>query len=412
MNEIGDFLKALRKSKGLTQAELADMLNVSNKTVSKWENGLGIPEMSTLVRLADLYDVLVDDILRGSRKMLNNEDKTIKRLEYISHKSKNQYQNHVIINIGILAFSVIVLFVVGSLTNNSTGAMGISLALILLAIVLQIFSINRIRYQIIELEEILKVNIQKFVFNTSVIVFGLSLWISVFSLFYNVGTTVVPNSDYIMSRIVPSLAVAVILTLSTYLIIRFTMTLNFIGKPSKTSLIFSFVLFAILIVPYILLQFVSARDLAIKLDHRSMSYSIFHIDEKEERYYELKLLAIIDEKVGQGIRPTEIFEVKYNPDTYRDEIHYVFDDSTGYHLIKDFEYFYNFLMELGYSNFEIDDKVAKAYFTVVSNQQLSYEVYSFITGIILKGCLLIFVPSMFYIFIKGRNKEEMNCELM
>lgn len=42
-SNTGEFLKSLRISKGLTQMELAEYLNVSNKTVSKWENGIGIP---------------------------------------------------------------------------------------------------------------------------------------------------------------------------------------------------------------------------------------------------------------------------------------------------------------------------------------------------------------------------------
>lgn len=57
----------LRKKRGLTQAELAAMLYVSNKTVSKWERGAGYPEMPQLIRLADLFGVTVDSLIRGEK---------------------------------------------------------------------------------------------------------------------------------------------------------------------------------------------------------------------------------------------------------------------------------------------------------------------------------------------------------
>ena len=57
----------LRKKMGLTQTELAAKLYVSNKTVSKWERGAGYPEMPQLLRLADLFGVTVDALLRGDK---------------------------------------------------------------------------------------------------------------------------------------------------------------------------------------------------------------------------------------------------------------------------------------------------------------------------------------------------------
>lgn len=57
----------LRKKMGLTQAALAEKLYVSNKTVSKWERGAGYPEMPQIIRLADLFGVTVDTLLRGEK---------------------------------------------------------------------------------------------------------------------------------------------------------------------------------------------------------------------------------------------------------------------------------------------------------------------------------------------------------
>ncbi|WP_034450558.1 helix-turn-helix domain-containing protein [Butyrivibrio sp. AE2032] len=66
--KIGEFLKTLRKEKNLTQEELADKMNVSRRTVSRWETGSNLPDLAILVELADLYDVDMREIFNGERK--------------------------------------------------------------------------------------------------------------------------------------------------------------------------------------------------------------------------------------------------------------------------------------------------------------------------------------------------------
>lgn len=63
--KIGNAIKALRKRRGLTQNQLADCLGVTDKAVSKWERGIGIPDISILTALASLLFVDVDDLLDG-----------------------------------------------------------------------------------------------------------------------------------------------------------------------------------------------------------------------------------------------------------------------------------------------------------------------------------------------------------
>lgn len=63
--EVGKFIRVLRTKRGITQSELAKYLNVSDKTVSKWESGKGLPEIETLLNLSDFFNVSVDDILRA-----------------------------------------------------------------------------------------------------------------------------------------------------------------------------------------------------------------------------------------------------------------------------------------------------------------------------------------------------------
>lgn len=77
MNGFGDFLYTLRKEKGLTQAELADMLGVTNKAVSKWETGEAMPETAQLIPLSRIFGVSVDELLDGKRseKLQENVEK-------------------------------------------------------------------------------------------------------------------------------------------------------------------------------------------------------------------------------------------------------------------------------------------------------------------------------------------------
>ena len=70
MFKIGKFIRILRTERGLTQGELAIHLNVTDKAVSKWESGKGLPEVETLLNLADFFNVTVDDLLRA--KQANN----------------------------------------------------------------------------------------------------------------------------------------------------------------------------------------------------------------------------------------------------------------------------------------------------------------------------------------------------
>jgi transcriptional regulator with XRE-family HTH domain len=62
---IGNLIFALRKEKGITQKQLADAMNISDKTVSKWERGLGCPDVSLLAELSEILGVNIEKILVG-----------------------------------------------------------------------------------------------------------------------------------------------------------------------------------------------------------------------------------------------------------------------------------------------------------------------------------------------------------
>lgn len=93
--KIGSFLKKLRNEKGLTQGQLAEQLNVSNRSVSRWETGSTLPDISILVELAEFYEVDIKEIIDGERKSetMKEEmrDTLVKVAEYTNEDKEMQY---------------------------------------------------------------------------------------------------------------------------------------------------------------------------------------------------------------------------------------------------------------------------------------------------------------------------------
>ena len=77
MNKIGQFIKKLRKEKGLTQAQLAEKLNISFQSVSKWETGETLPDTNILLSLCEELDTTVDTLLNGGI-IINKQRRVIK----------------------------------------------------------------------------------------------------------------------------------------------------------------------------------------------------------------------------------------------------------------------------------------------------------------------------------------------
>lgn len=66
--KIGIFIKELRKEKGITQEQLAEHLGVAGRTVSRWETGSNMPDISLLVELSDFFEVSIPEIIDGKRR--------------------------------------------------------------------------------------------------------------------------------------------------------------------------------------------------------------------------------------------------------------------------------------------------------------------------------------------------------
>lgn len=89
--KIGSFLKELRKEKNVTQQQFAEIIGVSNRTVSRWETGSNMPDLDIVMQIADFYEVDLREILDGERKsekMDNELKETVLKVADYSNEEK------------------------------------------------------------------------------------------------------------------------------------------------------------------------------------------------------------------------------------------------------------------------------------------------------------------------------------
>jgi Predicted transcriptional regulators len=80
--KVGRLIFDLRKEKGLTQKQLADAMNISHKTISKWERGLGCPDVSLLHELSEVLSVNIEKILLGDLDPNNTDGGNMKKIQF------------------------------------------------------------------------------------------------------------------------------------------------------------------------------------------------------------------------------------------------------------------------------------------------------------------------------------------
>ena len=113
---IGSFIAAMRKANGLTQQDVADRLNVSNKTVSKWECNESYPDIALIPVLAELFGVSCDEILAGTRFAGpyggQYEQKVGKQIKRIANSAVVKFKNMSLVSALLTVVGLIVLFAV------------------------------------------------------------------------------------------------------------------------------------------------------------------------------------------------------------------------------------------------------------------------------------------------------------
>lgn len=125
-DKIGTFIMNERKEKKMTQAKLAEKLFVSEKTVSKWENGRGIPDTNTLPKLCEIFDVSLNELLNGERiekeKYVEKAEEKLMELQASKIRSDKRllFTEIVVGIIGVFAFFVLLLSAAFLLKQDST----------------------------------------------------------------------------------------------------------------------------------------------------------------------------------------------------------------------------------------------------------------------------------------------------
>ena len=106
---IGQRLKTLRKEKGLTQEQLGERLGVSSRSVSRWENGVNLPDFDLLLELCRLYGVSLDELLKGEKRTVSEETEQALTLaaEYTSEQQRRLIRRlHILAWIGVIGWIV------------------------------------------------------------------------------------------------------------------------------------------------------------------------------------------------------------------------------------------------------------------------------------------------------------------
>ena len=110
--KIGKFIARCRKSKGLTQLQLAEKLNITDRAISKWETGKGMPDTSIMLELCNELDITVNELLSGEVLEMNNYNEKAEQNLLEMKKLKEESDKRLLtmeIVIGVL--SCLILFV-------------------------------------------------------------------------------------------------------------------------------------------------------------------------------------------------------------------------------------------------------------------------------------------------------------
>ena len=115
--KMGSFLRELRKESDLTQEQIAEQFNVSGRTVSRWENGYNVPDLSLLVELADFYHVDIRELIDGERNGKETMNETMKEtLEKVANYNDSEKEK--ILNKLRVNSIIVVMFVLAIIAQS------------------------------------------------------------------------------------------------------------------------------------------------------------------------------------------------------------------------------------------------------------------------------------------------------
>lgn len=142
--KIGKFIKEKRKEKKMTQSELAEQLNVTDRAISKWENGNCMPDSGIIPELCKILNITITDLFNGEVVDMKNKEKIIEEniLEAIKQKEasdKRLLDLEIVLGVTIITFFIIIVFAISYFTETkmipeNTGAILIGISTVFIVI--------------------------------------------------------------------------------------------------------------------------------------------------------------------------------------------------------------------------------------------------------------------------------------
>ena len=110
--KIGKFIQEKRKEKKLTQSELAEKLNITDRAISKWENGICLPDASTMPELCNLLNITINDLFSGEVVNMKENEKKLEENLLEMTKLKEEKDKE-LLNLEIVIGIIMVIFFLG-----------------------------------------------------------------------------------------------------------------------------------------------------------------------------------------------------------------------------------------------------------------------------------------------------------
>lgn len=303
---MGSFMSALRKARGLTQQEVADRLLVSNKTVSKWERDEGCPEIMMLPAIAELFEVTVDELLKGERIIkVREEDKPSRKGEqavrYMLTKAMARFKNLSTVSIFTGIICAALSNILWLISRNDSRAI-VSMVLMFLSAVpllIEIIAYNNVKGVLRGEEDIFPEKLLNESKRSAVTYMTVSVLVSVTAILSNL--TAFIDEFHPIITLVPSVAVGGIAAFIVYLLLRKSMELDeaerkeysekfmhFKKRLTKVTAILSVsVIILAGLFPFVSVWLESLQTVSfVFTDEVGSEYEAF--EEAEEEYYKLK----------------------------------------------------------------------------------------------------------------------------
>lgn len=176
---IGSFIAALRKASGLTQRELAEKLNVSDKAVSRWEREESLPDLSLIPAIAEIFGVTADELLRGERRKEGESlpragEKSEKQLKNLINHSLLRFNNRSLVAVGIAFAGIFGAMITNFGFNRAYIAFFIALPFYLAAALCETgFTVGAMAALNVEEESTAVQDARRRILNRALLVFGL-----------------------------------------------------------------------------------------------------------------------------------------------------------------------------------------------------------------------------------------------